>query len=110
LPIYEYRCADCGRGASLLARTYDAPPPPCPHCGRAGLERLISRVALLRSEDDLGPPQADGGYDYYRDDRNIGRWTKKRLADLGVDLGPQVDEVIEKARDGSLLKEMGERD
>lgn len=110
MPIYEYRCERCGRRHSLLTRTYDAAPPACPSCGETALERLISRVAILRSEDSLGPPQAHGDADYYRDSRNIGRYTKQRLGELGVDLGPQMDEVIEKARDGSLLKEMADRE
>src|SRR5207302_9659252 len=110
MPIYEYRCAACGRRASALARTYDAPAPACPHCGAAALERLISRVAPIRPAGDLGPPRAMGDDAYYHDDRNIGRWTKQRLDEMGIDLGPQLDETIEKARDGSLLAEMADRE
>ena len=55
MPIYEYTCADCHRRVSLLWRSFaDAENRQaiCPRCGGSNLTRLISRVAVLRSEGD----------------------------------------------------------
>jgi len=41
--------------------------------------------------------------DFYKDSRNVGLWTKKKLNDLGVDLGPKLDEIVEKGRSGKIL-------
>jgi hypothetical protein len=41
--------------------------------------------------------------DFYKDSRNVGLWTKKKLNDLGVDLGPKLDEIVEKGRSGRIL-------
>ena len=43
---------------------------------------------------------------FYKDSRNVGLWAKKRAQQMGVDLGPQFDATVEKARSGKLIKEM----
>jgi len=35
---------------------------------------------------------------YYRDDRNVGLWAKKRMKEMGMDPGKEFDGVIEEAR------------
>ena len=42
---------------------------------------------------------------FYKDSRNIGLWAKKRAQEMGVDLGPKFDEVVEKARTGKVLED-----
>jgi hypothetical protein len=51
---------------------------------------------------DTSKPRGD---DFYRDSRNVGLWTKKRMRQLGVDLGPKLDEIVEKGRTGKILEE-----
>jgi hypothetical protein len=73
------------------------------------MQRVMSRFAYHRSEAsrlaevDPGVPH---GPDYYKDARNVGLWAKKRAQDLGVDLGSQFEETVEKARTGKILDEM----
>jgi hypothetical protein len=43
---------------------------------------------------------------FYRDDRNIGLWAKKRAKELGVDLGKTFDETVEKARTGKFVEDL----
>jgi len=45
------------------------------------------------------------GEDFYRDSRNVGLWAKKRLREMGVDLGPKLDEIVEKGRTGKILED-----
>src|SRR5438067_11419890 len=54
MPIYEYRCAACGKRSSALLPTYSSPDPACPHCNKAELKRLVSTFATVRSGDDAG--------------------------------------------------------
>ncbi len=57
MPIYEYLCRDCGKKSTILVLSISAAPEPhCQYCGSANLQKLVSRVAVLRSEgsDDLG--------------------------------------------------------
>lgn len=41
MPIYEYRCDDCGRTSETLQRLGDPPLAECPHCG-GRVRKLIS--------------------------------------------------------------------
>ena len=65
MPIYEYRCPACGKRSSSLLPSYSTPDPPCPHCGKNELRRLISTFATVRSSDggdDFGgSDDFDGG-------------------------------------------------
>src|SRR2546423_15166118 len=53
MPIYEYRCPDCGKRPSIFFRSLGSveAAPACPLCGGRHLTRLISRTAQLLSED-----------------------------------------------------------
>jgi putative FmdB family regulatory protein len=65
VPIYEYRCEQCGKRSSALLPRWDAPDPPCRHCGARRLQRLVSTFATQRSEDadDFGSDFDGGGED-----------------------------------------------
>jgi putative FmdB family regulatory protein len=67
VPIYEYRCAKCGKRSSALLPRWDAPDPPCRHCGSKQVRRLVSTFATQRSSDadDFGSDfdGADSGDD-----------------------------------------------
>ncbi len=55
MPIYEFRCEDCGRDTSVFTRSVSAPigNPTCRHCDGTALRRKVSRVAVVRSRQDL---------------------------------------------------------
>jgi putative FmdB family regulatory protein len=46
MPIYEYRCEDCGHEMDALQKVSDAPLVNCPACGRASLKKLISAAGF----------------------------------------------------------------
>jgi putative FmdB family regulatory protein len=55
MPIYEYRCEECGKRSSALLGSYSSPDPDCPHCGKHALKRLVSTFATVSSgESDTG--------------------------------------------------------
>ena len=61
MPIYEYRCEECGKRSSALLASFSTPDPTCPHCGKPALKRLVSTFATVRSGDN-------GGDDFGGDD------------------------------------------
>jgi putative FmdB family regulatory protein len=70
MPIYEYRCAGCGRKASLFFRSIAAVDdnPACPHCGQQQLSRRMSRVWSHRSREADALPEPvyeDEGVPFY---------------------------------------------
>jgi putative FmdB family regulatory protein len=108
MPIYEYECQQCQAISTfLILRKEDAARVTCKGCGSKKMSKIISRVTYHRSEvdrldefDSRKPP----GEEFYKDSRNIGLWAKKRAKELGADLGPQFDEIVESARTGKILE------
>jgi len=46
MPIYEYRCAECGHELEKLQKISDAPLTECPACGKAALQKLVSAAGF----------------------------------------------------------------
>jgi putative FmdB family regulatory protein len=46
MPIYEYRCDECGHELEALQKMSDAPLTDCPECGAAALKKLISAAGF----------------------------------------------------------------
>ncbi len=61
MPIYEYRCDACGKKSSSLLSSYSSPDPPCPHCGKPALKRLVSTFATVSSGDSDAGDDFDAG-------------------------------------------------
>jgi putative FmdB family regulatory protein len=111
MPIYEYHCQACGKDQSVLFlnQRETATRPRCQSCGARRLTRLLSRFAYHQTEaarlDGLETgTQRDESF--YRDSRNVGLWAKKRAKEMGVDLGSQFEETVEKARSGKILDDL----
>ncbi|MGA7911500.1 MAG: zinc ribbon domain-containing protein [Candidatus Dormiibacterota bacterium] len=65
MPIYEYRCDECRKRSSALLGSYMSADPPCPHCGKKALQRLVSNFATVRSDDaDAGGNDFGDGDDF----------------------------------------------
>jgi putative FmdB family regulatory protein len=63
MPIYEFYCADCNTIFNFFSyRINTEKKPPCPHCKKGPLDRVMSTFAVLRGakeEGDLGLPDID---------------------------------------------------
>lgn len=104
MPIYEYRCTACRRKVTVLTlRVSEAVEPVCEHCGSRDLTRLLSRFAMVRSEDarldDLTSDAALGDVDE-RDPKSMARWMRKMGGELGEDLGGDFDEMVDQLESG----------
>ena len=111
MPIYEYRCQDCRRRVSLFFRSFSKTEdePTCPRCGGTHLNRVISRVAVVRSEDsrldDLADPSMMGDLDE-DDPKSIARWMRKMSAETGEEMPGEFDEVIDRLESGQSPEEI----
>jgi putative FmdB family regulatory protein len=104
MPIYEYRCLDCGRYQSVLVRTYSDPTDlTCPRCQGTHLRKLISRFAVLHSDEsrleDLADPSSLGDVDE-NDPRSVARWARKMGDQMGEDLGDDFHEMVDRLEAG----------
>ena len=82
--------------------------PVCQHCGGKNLAKLVSRVAVRRSEESrlesLADPAALAGLDE-KDPKSVARWMKKMGREIGEetgeDLGEEVDRAMDEAEGGA---------
>jgi putative FmdB family regulatory protein len=109
MPIYEYRCNKCEKEFSqLFLNPKEIRRVKCKFCNGSNLTKLLSSFSVHQTEEsrlssfDTLKPRGD---DFYKDSRNIGLWAKKKMKELGVDLGPKMDEIVEKGRTGKILEE-----
>lgn len=114
MPIYEYQCADCGQKARKWWRSFSAVDDDslhCPRCGEHSFQRLVSRVSVVRSEDarldDLADPSSLSGLDE-EDPKALGQWLRKMGRELGEDMPPEFDEVIDRLESGQSPEEIEE--
>jgi putative FmdB family regulatory protein len=44
MPMYEYKCQDCGKESLLVLslKEHDSGPPPCPSCNSKNMKQLYS--------------------------------------------------------------------
>lgn len=47
MPIYEYRCSDCGHELEALQKLSDPKLTTCPQCGAEALSKLVSASAFV---------------------------------------------------------------
>lgn len=46
MPIYEYRCADCGFQEEYLQKVSEPPLTDCPSCGKPAFRKLVSAAGF----------------------------------------------------------------
>lgn len=114
MPIYEYRCPQCGQKARKLWRSFsdvDDASLQCPRCGAKKFQRLVSRVAFLRSEEsrleNLADPSSLGDVDE-SDPRSLGRWLRDMGHQVGEEMPPEFDEIIDRLEAGQSPEEIEE--
>jgi putative FmdB family regulatory protein len=110
MPIYEYECRDCHKKSSFLIMNLEKEIPElrCKHCDGPGLDRIVSRVNVVKSEDarmeSLADPSKLGGLDE-NDPQSVARWIKKMGKEMGEEMGGEdfdqmVDEAMDEAEQG----------
>lgn len=112
MPIYEYTCQSCRRRVTLFFRSFTLAAevePVCPYCGSKDLVRRVSRVAVVRSEESRLESMLDtnflGDLDE-NDPRSLARFMRRISNEIGEDLGPEFEEVVERLEAGESPEEI----
>ena len=114
MPIYEFLCQECHTKSSILVKNIAEPfVAKCSDCGSNDLVRVVSRFAYRKStktvHEEAGEPRMFPSPEYYKDPRNIGRWTEKRFKEMGLEMPPKIKEEIQAAREGELPASLKEQ-
>lgn len=113
MPIYEYRCRKCGKKSTFITLSVKSShKPKCRSCGSTRMEKLVSRVAVSRSEESrlesLADPSKLAGLDE-KDPKSIARWMKRMGKEIGEDVGEDFDQMADEAAEESeRIEEEGE--
>ncbi len=114
MPRYGYHCQNCGKKFRKFQSyaDYGKVQIACPYCQSVDLKRLIDRIRFQRSEDsrmeDLestfsNPDALEGLED---DPKSMGRLMRKMSAEMGEELGPEFDEVVNRLEKGQSPEEI----
>ena len=112
MPIYEYRCHKCNKKVSILTlRVSEEVSLECDRCGSKNLSRLMSRFAMVKSEearlDELSDPSNLSGFDE-NDPKSMARWMRKMGKDLGEDVsGEEFDQMVDEMEAGKMPDDEG---
>lgn len=106
MPIYEYHCLDCHKRVSVLFRTFREASDEaarCPRCNGANLHRLVSRVAVLKSEESRLENMADDSFMAgleNEDPRALAGFMRKMSDEMGEPMDSEMHEVVERLERG----------
>lgn len=109
MPIYEYRCNNCRRKASILLRSSSASPK-CPSCGSNDLSRLFSTFSVRGTykdiyDDILSDNQLTSGL-MRNDPRALAEWNRKMTRGMeDNEITPDYEEALDQM-DHGIMPEM----
>jgi putative FmdB family regulatory protein len=110
MPTYQYRCKDCHRRFEVFMTysEYGSRTISCTHCTSTNVERRIGRIRIARSEESrlenlADPSKLEGLED---DPRALGRMMREMSGEMGEDMGPEFDEVIDRLESGQSPDEI----
>ena len=109
MPIYDYRCASCGKRFAVFFRSFsEVAEVRCQHCGNAEVARMAPRVAQVTSEDArldrLSDPSSLGDVDE-NDPASVARWAKRLGREMGEDLGDEFAGAMDELAAGGMPAE-----
>ncbi len=113
MPTYEFHCINCNHKFEIFLtyQEYGTRPVPCPACDHPEPERIIKPVRVARSDEDrfdaLADPEILAGLD--DDPQTLGKMMRQMSQELGEDMGPDFDEVVDRLEKGQSPEEI-ERD
>ena len=112
MPIYEYKCVDCGSLTSVFTKSISSVVEAvCGACKGTDMSRLVSSFSMGKTTQSVHEHSSYGSAnsaEYYSDPRNIGRHVEEGFKKYGVDMPQGVRDSIESARSGELPKGLNE--
>jgi putative FmdB family regulatory protein len=105
MPTYDFICNDCKQrfDVFLTYAEYGKKPVTCAHCNSKNVRRRMTRVRVAKSEETRMESMADdfSGFEGIEDDpKAMGRMMRKMGKEMGEDLPPEFNEVVDRLEKG----------
>ncbi len=104
MPVYDYRCLDCGNKFALRIsyEDYGHKVVACPDCNSLAVTRKINRVRIGHSDEERLSKIADPALlDAVDDDPvALGGMLRKMKDEMGEEIAPEFDDVVDRLEKG----------
>ena len=110
MPTYDFVCLDCNQRFEVFLSysEYASARVTCTHCGSQNVRRRMTRVRIAKSEDrrmeDLTDDAALDGLE--NDPQAMGRMMRKMGNEMGEDLPPEFDDMVDRLEAGQSPEEI----
>jgi putative FmdB family regulatory protein len=108
MPLYDYTCLNCEKRFDIFLTyaEYGTRPVACPYCNSKRVRRRLTKVRVAKSDEsraeslagDFSDPSALAGLE--NDPQAMGRMMRKMGRELGEDMPPEFDDVVDRLEKG----------
>jgi len=111
MPTYDFICNNCNERFEvfLTFAEYGKKTVTCVHCKSKNVRRRMTKVRIAKSEDSRMESMADdfSGIEGLEDDpKAMGRMMRKMGKQMGEDLPPEFDDVVDRLEAGQSPEEI----
>lgn len=111
MPTYDFLCNDCKKRFEIFLTfaEYGKKPAPCSHCGSVNTRRRMTRVRIAKSSDARmeNVESEFASFEGMEDDpKALGQMMRKMGNQLGEDLPPEFDDVVDRLESGQSPEEI----
>ena len=111
MPTYDYICNDCNQrfDVFLTFAEYGKKTVKCTFCNSKNVRRRMTKVRIAKSEESRMESMADdfSGFEGLEDDpKAMGRMMRKMGKEMGEELPPEFNEVVDRLEKGQSPEEI----
>ena len=104
MPIYRYQCLQCKKRFEVFLsyQEYGISKVICPYCQSELVQKRIERVRVAKSEENRMDSLTDASdlAGLEDDPRALGKMMRKMSNEMGEDVGPEFNEVVDRLEAG----------
>ncbi len=104
MPSYDFLCLNCQQRFEIFLSysEYGSKPVKCVHCGSDNVRRRMTKVRIAKSEESRMENMMDESAleGMENDPKALGQMMKKMGKEMGEDLPPEFDDVVDRLEAG----------
>ena len=110
MPTYDYVCEACQQRFDVFMSysEYGTRPVQCTHCGSSRVRRRMTKVRIAKSEESRMESMVDESSleGLENDPKALGQMMKKMGNEMGEDMPPEFDDVVDRLEAGQSPEEI----